>query len=437
MKKLLGGITFLLLALVLASPWFVGGQIESYYNTLIEEARQEAPQLDFSDRTYNRGWFSSTVTGTLGFNGLFPMEEMPVTVRYESRIVHGPLFWSDLASAPAGLALDKTHLWIELKEGQEVESQELVELFKAIPQFNSVSVVTFDRNIATTFDISAFTKTMDDAEKPFTIDFQGMHGTSNYNVVTKEIVFDATFPRLSFEESKDETLFFDNLVLKGSQKGLENNARYDLASFAFLSKESGIDVAMKELYIAAGNNDAGEVYNSYLDSGFQSLKVKDQSYAPAEFSLGLENLDKEALASLKKSINEAVAKSQEMGEEMMGMVIMGKVMELLPEFLKRDPKLIIKKIHLGTGKDQSLDAKGYATIDGEEAVKLMAGPMFIQAVDAEFEASLPKPFASSVIDPNRIMFLVGQNILVAKEDAYTLKAEVKKGRVTINGVPIM
>ncbi|MCG8473501.1 MAG: YdgA family protein [Desulfobacterales bacterium] len=435
MKKALGGITFLLLALILASPWLVGSQIETYYDKLLVDATNQAPTLEIKDYTFNRGWFTSTVTGAIGIKGMPETEEIPVEVRFESTVIHGPVFWKNMTSGtPVGLALDKSRILITPDAKMPEEIKEGV---KKIPAIAFESVVNFQRNIITKIQMDTYTGQFDKEGSPVAIDFQGIAGSSTYTPAAQEIAFNLTMPQLTIIDEKGEAFTMKGLALTGQGKGNEGNVRYALENITLKNRDAKINFSLDKAYLGGGNAQADDVYNAFLEAGFATLKADEETFAPAELLIAVENLDKASLDTLKDSLNETMTKSDEMGQEMLGMVVMGKLMEVLPDLLKQNPKIIIKKLNLGTGENTPLTASGYATVIGEKAVKLMASPMIIQAVDAQVEALLPKKFTISTMGLEKLARLVDQQILIPDGDVYRLRAQVKEGHININGTTIM
>ena len=431
MKKLLGGITFLLIALLLASPWFVGGQIETYYASLVEEMQKRSPQIDLSDRTYKRGWFSSTITGTVAFTDGLSVDEMPLAVSYKSRVTHGPVFWSALAESPLGLALDRSKVWLTPK----TEAPLFQEILFDLPRFTCTSRIHFKRNIDTRFAMDTYEKEVDVKGDPLAITFKGLSGSGTYNPQTKEAIFQALMPHLDMKGEGKAHLSLEGFSITGSAQGNEGEFTYGLKKLLMVNKKERI--SLEEAYFSGGNKEAEEMYNAFFKCGFKALSSGEKTYAPASLHLTFSNLDKSSFDALAQSLNEATAKSQQMGSDMLGMVVMGKLMETLPDILKRSPKIELKELLLGTPEKETLTARGYATIDGQQASKLVPGPMLIQAVDAEFSASLPRGFAEKEIGLSRLSMLEGQKVLIFEEKSYTMKASAKKGAVTLNGVRIM
>lgn len=435
MKKVLGGIILLVLVLLMGAPWYIGKQVETFYTQLTDESLMNNPSMDIKDLDYQRGWFSSVITGDIILKAMGEDLALPVTIRFKSEVTHGPVFWSALSSgSPFGLALDRSSAWLE-PVAEEVDEKTMANV-REIPSFEMESHIGFDKTISSVYSIAAYAKAFESASKPATIDFAGLNGNGTYNWASKDFDFEAEMPSFTIKENETETFIVDKILLSAAKAGGDTNARYDIDRIAFTSTESNIRFNLDKAYVAAMSKEAEEVYNSTFETGFDNLTNNDLSFAPAKLEIMLDNLDKASMDTLRETIND-VAASGSMNSDMYGMMIMGKLMELLPEILKRDPKLTLATLSLGTGKDETLTATGYAEIIGEQAANLPSMTMLIQAVDAEFEASLPKAFLNTFMDLGQLMQLMDQGLLVSDENYYRTKATIKEGHVTINGNTIM
>ncbi|VFQ43328.1 DUF945 family protein [Desulfoluna butyratoxydans] len=434
MKKVLGGIILLVLVLLMGAPWYIGKQVETFYTQLTDESLMNNPSMGIKDLDYQRGWFSSVITGDIILKAMGEDLALPAVIRFKSEVTHGPVFWSALSSgSPIGLALDRSSAWIEPVEESDPE---LAAIIKEFPSFEMKSHIGFDKTIASVYSIAAYAKTFKETSKPVVIDFAGLNGNGTYNWASKDFDFEAEMPSFSITENEADVFIVDKILLSAAKAGGDTSARYDIERIAFNNKISHTRFNLDKAYVAAMSKEAEEVYNSTFETGFDNLTNNDLSFAPAKLEIMLDNLDKASMDTLRETIND-VAASGSMNSDMYGMMIMGKLMELLPEILKRDPKFTLTTLNLGTGKDEALTATGYAEILGEQAANLPSMTMLIQAVNAEFEASLPKAFLNTFMDLGQLMQLMDQGLLVSDENYYRTKATIKEGHVTINGNTIM
>jgi len=435
MKKVLGGIILLILVLLMGAPWYIGKQVQTFYTQITDESLKKNPTLDIKDLDYQRGWFSSVITGGITFKTMGEDLALPAEVRFKSEVTHGPVFWAALSSGSAmGLALDHSTVWIEPVDESDPE---MAAMIQELPPFEMKSLIGFDKTISSMYSIAAYAKAIESGKKSMNIDFAGLNGSGTFNWGTSDFDFKAEMPSFAITASETEAFTIDSLTLTAAKAGGDTSARYDIAKIAFNSKDANIHFILDKAYVEALGKEAEEVYNSTLETGFDSLVNNYLTFAPAKLEIMLDNLDKASMDTLRETINEAAASSDAMGSEMYGMMVMGKVMELLPEILKRDPKLTLATLSLGTGENETLTATGYATVLGEQAVNLPSMAFIVQALDAEFEASLPKAFLSTFVDLGQLMQLMDQGLLVSDETYYRTKATVKEGHVTINGNTIM
>lgn len=435
MKKVLGGILVLILILLTGSPWYVGKQVQTFYNEVLEETLQKNPTLDLTDLDYQRGWFSTTITGSINIKTMKDDSGIPFEVRYKSVITHGPVFWAALSSqSSVGLALDNSTIWIEPTGEDEEEMNTMV---RELPPFETTSVIGFNKEISSVYSIAAYAKTLEIGKNPAQINFAGLNGTSTFNWGTKDFDFKLEMPSFTVTESDTEQLTIDSVVFAAHKKGGDTSARYDIAEITMKSDDSNLHFNLDKTYIAAQGREEEEVYNSTFETGFHSLTTNELTYAPAKLQIMLDNLDRASIDTLRDTINEASANIDKIGSDVYGMMIMGKVMELLPELLKRNPKLTLATLNIGTGNGEALTATGYAAVIGEKAANLPSMVLIIQALDIQFEAALPKAFLNTFMDLGKLMQLMDQGFLVSDGKYYRTEATVKDGHVTINGNTIM
>ena len=428
MKKALGPILGIILIILLASPWFVGKQVQTFYTQATDEMVQNNPTITLTDVDYQRGWFSSTITGSMGFKSVSQDIEPPFQLRYTSEITHGPIFWGKVST---GLAFDSTIIQID-----GIEDEELSTLLKELPSFEVDSLVGFNKRISSVFSMASYAKTFDNKVKPLSIDFAGVNGNSDFNWETKDFTFKMQVPSFTVSEGKTMKSSITDLMLSAYKKAGDSNARYDIAKIVVLSSDEDIHFYLDKSYIVAGTTEVGDVYNMVLESGFEDLEVDARDFSAAKLKLVFDNIDKQSVETLQDTINEAASNADGMTSDMYGMVILSKASELLPELLKRSPKMTLETLTLGTGNNETLTATGYAEVLGDKAenLPLMA---LAQAMDIRLDANIPKTFLSSIVDLNVLMRLMDQGILVAKDQFYTLEAMFTEGHLTLNGKAMM
>lgn len=435
MKKTLGGIAALVVILLMSAPWIIGRQVEAFYSQITDETFQHSPTIELTDKSYKKGLFTSTVTGGINLKSMGQKLELPFALRYKSVITHGPVFWSAFSSAsPVGMASDHTTVWVE-PTGEE--DAELTALIKELPSFEMDSVIGFTKSIDSVFQIAPYTKTITGEKTPVAIAFAGLTGSGALNWKSRD--FDVTVAMPSFTVNEDDTehLTINSARFSADKKGGDTSARYNFDRIAITSTESNLRFALDAPYMVARGQETEVIYNSALEVGFKSLAANELAYAPARLHITMENLDKPSIDALRETLNEASATNDEMESDMYGIVVMGKIMELLPEILKQNPKITLAELNIGTGKDEALTATGYAAILGEKAAELPSVTLIAQAMDARFEAALPKAFLNTFVDLGKLIKYMDKGFLVSDGRYYRINADIKEGHVTINGNTIM
>ena len=430
MKKALGPVLGIILIILLASPWFVGKQVQTFYTQATDEMVQKNPTIALTDIDYQRGWFSSTITGAIGIKSISQDIEPPFQLRFTSKLTHGPIFWGNIST---GLALDNTTFRFEPIDDAD---EELNTLLKELPPFQVESLVGFNKMITTAFSMAAYTKDFEEGSDPVSINFAGVNGNGDFNWGTKNFTFKMQAPSFTVTEGDAIKFTITDIMLSAYKKEGESNARYDIAKIDVENTMESIRFSLDKSYIAADTAEVGDVYNMVLESGFEALAINDKSFTAAKLKLIFDNIDKQSVETLQETINEAATNADGMSSDMYSMMVLNKVSELLPNILKRSPKMTLETLNFGTGNDETFTATGYAAVMGDKAENLPIMAL-AQAMDIRLDANIPKTFLSSIVDLNRLMQLMDQGILVAKDKFYTLEAIFNEGHLTLNGQAIM
>ncbi len=433
MKKAIGPILGLILLLLLGSPWFVGKQIESFYTEVTNEALEKNPSLEMSEFTYQRGWFTSTITGGIRVAPMAPDQPLPIEIRYKSTLTHGPIFWGALSSSPPmGLALDDSTLWTTAPDETE---KRLDKVLQELPPLKMKSTIGFDKVIATVYNIAAYTQALSNEKGDINLHFEGLNGTSLFQWDSQDFDFQAEIPSFHMNQGEGQKFLIDNLILSAHREGPDSSARYEIHKISVESQGSNTHITLDTPYVEGRYTEAAETCTVDLKSGFGALAANALSYAPARIHLTLDHLDKKSMTALGEILNNAGKEG--VGSDMYGMIIMGKIMALLPDILKRNPTLTLATLNLGTAEGEAITATGHATILGEKAAALPSMALMVQALDAQILAQLPKAFMNTFLDLGKLMQMIDQGLLVSDGKYYRIEATIKGGHLTLNGTPLM
>lgn len=182
-------------------------------------------------------------------------------------------------------------------------------------------------------------------------------------------------------------------------------------------------------------------------------------------NLEIRHLDAEALRDLQKTAREMQKQIQNglITQEMLGIVMLGKLMELSPKLLARSPEIALSPFSLKSSEGE-LQGKLVVGIEGDKVTALKEANDWIRALWAEAEVNIGKnllntlmlryeydTFQSKNLDrkPNkseekqarsnvqkRIKMYLDKKWLVLSGKDYKLFAHFKQGKFTLNGQEI-
>jgi uncharacterized protein YdgA (DUF945 family) len=169
--------------------------------------------------------------------------------------------------------------------------------------------------------------------------------------------------------------------------------------------------------------------------------------------LEFRRLDAQVALELQKTKRDMLKQLQAgtISEEMLGIVIVGKLIEMAPKLLAKSPEIALSQLSLKT-KEGELRGEITISIDGKKVTALDFNHLLTGAqAQADFDISkalLEKMFATAQAGKHKrqkpkagekspaqqIQALVDQKILVASgEDNYKLSATFQNGKLTLNG----
>jgi len=183
-------------------------------------------------------------------------------------------------------------------------------------------------------------------------------------------------------------------------------------------------------------------------------------------NLEFRRLDAVALAEIQKTARD-LQKQQHSGvisQEMLGIAMLGKAMEITPKLLAKSPEFALTEFAIKTAQG-SLQGKATIGIDGKKATSLDDFSKLMTAVQGQADFSMTKTLLEKVTmgmlheqfageqpesaknsadlqkkvktaSDEHIKELLAKKYLVEAGDSYKLVAVFKEGQLTINGQPI-
>jgi hypothetical protein len=240
------------------------------------------------------------------------------------------------------------------------------------------------------------------------------------------------------------------------------NAQLSLADMSINDNKRNppVSISLKNLKTDAKSNLENDSINYNLVIDAEKLAVPpsmiegENNTLSYHSSLSVQRLDAKALTELQKAIR--TMKEQNMPQEMMGLALMGKLMELLPALISKSPQINLSKFNLiaNTGR---IEGQLKLTIHGDKPLNFGNPAALLQSVEGAADFRVSKTLLEESLrakyrqkypeqadnEEKRQQFISQgfakieqQGFLVAEGDDYKLSAHIKDGKAQLNGKPM-
>ncbi len=456
MKKL-NVIILLLLIAVAAAPFGLGFEIEHRYRGLLAEFESAGYQL--KEHNYERGIYSSKASSVISIPVL-SADEAPgeISVRLDSDIAHGP--YSPELGWFGDLAQFNTYFFYDDKP--------------VFPENLATDVQTrllFNGDGQTNINMPALAELVQ-VDENLKMDFKGMQGVIDFNVVNGHIKINLHSEGVSFDGADQQVVakITGIKLISDSQRGIADlmlgDGALTIDSAFFADYSTGMATEMSGLEIGGKTVTTGETIALLAHYAVDKMRVNDDSYEQARVEIEFSSLNAAAIASLQQSIRDLQA-DLPADPQQQNMLLMAEMMKVLPSLLKDDPGFAIKTLQVKTDEGLvkagfSIASKGMTIVDinnplmilpkleGEVSLQLpeaMVRKIMLQSMRQEIITGLAKKQDSPDMTDAQIDELVNQQIdiqlqgvidqeLVKRSgDDLLAKASLKAGKVTVNGKP--
>ncbi len=279
------------------------------------------------------------------------------------------------------------------------------------------------------------------------------------------LTLDFKLPQFKFI-SEETNILIDSLTgifnMEEKVEGLK------LGDIAFNLKEVKFDVegekfALKGLSLDSNGAMQSETlvkYGTQLNIAAIDLPTEAQdelgglNALKMQLNLEFNNLDSASIADVQKTVRQLQA--QGMKQEMLGFALMSKLMEIGPTLVKQSPEIAIKTLGLETNQG-NVFGHFNLSIDGSKPFPFNQPDQMLQAVLGDTKIQISKSLLKKVITEQvrsemppeaatqegapkpedmadmQIQAFVQQKFLVDSGDTYTLEANMKAGKLMLNG----
>ena len=460
-------IIIVLVIAVVGMSYRFGMDTEYVYNDLIDQYT-ESGVLSVVSRSYDKGILSSKARTVFAVKN---MGKEIVRLDETDTIYHGPIPVLAIFKGKAGPAPVLSVLDSQIKL-VPAEGNPNAELFEKIPPVDVHTVISFDNKAVADLSMPSFELDLGEGDK---LSWKGFTGRVDYDTNEFHSISDLESPGLEID-GKDSTLTITEIKAWSELSHPAPDAEYPtgdvnftVGKFDFLAKPGAKlkNLTISGIEFKGQNSESAGLLDSSHSMVFDELTFGGDKYGPGGYELAISNIDSKSWKKLQTLINENrnAAETEEMKAR-----FTGELVNLLPGFVSRSPKIELKKLSLETSGGTLEGHLGiYADGEGLEGVDLAQNPvLMLAALTAEAGVTVSKElFMSALIDykkeevldnmkaagddpptdeelaelasgaaEDEIKLLVSGDILVEKDDSYTIEAAYKSGQVIINGQPI-
>ena len=200
----------------------------------------------------------------------------------------------------------------------------------------------------------------------------------------------------------------------------------------------------------------------------EEVLTDGRTYGPGGLTLELRKLDAPSLRKLQKAIRDVQARSPQVSPEEVNRMVLAEFGQILPELVKHSPEFEITRLDLKTG-DGDVQGRAKIVFQGDNPLALSNPLLFLSAVTAHAEFSVAGPLLERVLESidrkeltelgkdengrrmsdeelevlavtkrqERLDGLVTNHILIREDGDYKARADFERGRLTLNGRPLV
>lgn len=419
-------------ALWIGGAYYAGKSVE----TTLEKQHKwlaEQPYFLIKDRTYQRGWFSSTEKATLAINPeiyRFLLEKegeaLPVfEVTYTNRVLHGPLPLIGQFNPLPAKAVVQTELQFA------PETQKLLSRFfgeqKPIEVENRIG---FDDDGMIEVKIPGFD--YEEAISGIKAKWQGLDATIDYGSDFDRVKVMAMAPGLEgFAKDKGQfslkDMEFSLDHTRGKNGLMLGDTRAKLASFTLdMPGESPLKIALENLAYAGKLAEANDFINGEVALKLSKLVLNDKPYGPAELQAEASHLHGPTLAKLNSEFT--LLQKRPLNREQFAEEIVNLAKTHGMPLLTHDPRFGIRKLEMqmpeGTLKfSAGIGLKGFKETDLDNPVEL------VNKLSAKADFTVPRKIVETVVMWQARSMFGGPQSNVSNADLDYLAGQFVEGQI--------
>lgn len=422
MKKLFI-IIALLSAIFLISPKFIGGIVETEYQSALNKL-DDNPAITIKSTTFNRHWFSGQVVTEMTV--LLHNEEIDdLNFVIEDNLSFGPLIFTDngikFALSYSKYNINFTDLFIE----EEVE-----DFIKN--KIHLSALLTFSKNIVTHISIDEVSKEVDGnnivsakAVGKFVLENESrLYGDFHWAGLSATTT-DEKFAIEEIDFSLDQTLIAGNYY----QGNAISTGRFDFSTSAIKSEDANGNstFSLNNLLINAISSVKNDLMEIKMNYSVDKLITAGQKLENANLDVILNGLDIIVLQEL----NVLLTKLSSDGEELFSPANMKKSSALTAKLLANNPVINVEDFSVDT-PEGNIESSMLISVDEKlfDEANLMS---IVSAINATAKGEAPLAFFAKFGLAPMISHYVEQGLIIQKEDNISVNVTYTQGQLNING----
>lgn len=440
------------------SAWLLGQRVEA---DVAEQYRLLAdyPNIRVSQRSFQRGIFSSNETVTLEFSGInefldkyesaqnkeshvAPMPNKTLTLSFQTRYQHGPFpGFSTLAAATS-----ESELVLDSEDRQAVRK-----LFGNQKPLQIRGIYHFDGSATTTIDSPPFRHQEADNphSKGFQLVWQGMRISASHGPQLRTQSFVAELPGLEVGDNEGNRLELSGLKLSSNQQRLFDDEplfqtgsmrltldNIDFHDYQTRGNEKNLAFTLQQLVFEANTPVNGDFMDILGKVGVLAVKFNGQEFGPAHYDFSLRHLHARTTARLYRAManarSRAGQKTTENGEDN-PLQALAKLREPLLELLKYSPEIRLDRVSFNSPQGEA-KVSASASLGSVSAAEFDNPQQLLAKLRAKATLTLPENLLQD-LTAEQLAELVERGFVERRGELLHTVISFEQGKITVNDKP--
>lgn len=471
MKKIILILVILIIAALVALPFYFGMKAEKKYNEIIANIT-ESGNVTVNKQQFIRGLFHSKANTSLEIIN----KSKQITINSDDDIVHGPVDFLGLKKGTFNLntfiAKVNSNASINIPVQTHTGETKILKIKSA-----GNTDVKFDGTVESQYIIPKYKIIKKKEELVF--DWSGLELNTIYDYNNKGLI--SYFESKSLKITNPETAFvITNITGKSNTSDINQNLQSLTGDFEMKVDSMQIDSADDNMNINtlkfSGYSKADQnKFHMGMKLIGEQMVVNENKFGPLIYDFVIRDIDKATWIKLQETANtmKGNENSMEQGMQMMG---------ILPQLVKHSPVIEIKELSLKSDMG-NLDASAKVKINGDKPELLSNLLLMGNAIEAETSVIASKRLVEYYLDKTavqtdpqynlqtdnnqmsnskelnqdfiegemaeklpvkqpkldkrtKLLQLLDKNYITSDDKNFIFKATLKAGQVTVNGNPL-